>query len=103
MGTPEGGVDVKIHEKPAKAEPLLPAPAEVQTWTPEQFTAVLRHDQADPAFSVHVRQLLHVGYKIAGSMGARYTDLLEACEPSIARTVTANLYERHIVPLFIGR
>jgi hypothetical protein len=82
---------------------LLPAPAEVQTWTPEQFTAVLRHDQADPAFSVHVRQLLHVGYKIAGSMGARYTDLLEACEPSIARNVTANLYERHIVPLFIGR
>jgi hypothetical protein len=36
-------------------------------------------------------------------MGARYTDLLEACEPSIARNVTANLYERHIVPLFIGR
>lgn len=27
VGTPEGGVDVKIHEKPAKAEPLLPAPA----------------------------------------------------------------------------
>jgi hypothetical protein len=81
----------------------LPTPADVQSWTAEQFTAALRHDQSNPAFSAHVRQLLHVGYKIAASMGARYTDLLEACEPSIAHNVTANLYERHIVPLFIGR
>ena len=81
----------------------LPAPAQVQAWTAEEFTAALRHDQSNPAFSAHVRQLLHVGYKIAASMGDRYTDLLEACEPSIARNVTANLYERHIVPLFIGR
>jgi tagaturonate epimerase len=80
----------------------LPTPAEVQTWTSEQLTAALRHDQSNPAFSVHVRQMLHVGYKIAASMGDRYTYLLEACEPSIARNVTANLYERHIVPLFIG-
>jgi tagaturonate epimerase len=81
----------------------LPAPAEVQAWTAEQFTAALRHDRSNPAFSLHVRQLLHVGYKIAASMGDRYTELLEACEPSIARSVTANLYERHIVPLFIGQ
>jgi tagaturonate epimerase len=81
----------------------LPSPAEVQTWTSEQLTAALRHDQSNPAFSVHVRQMLHVGYKIAASMGDRYTYLLETCEPSIARNVTENLYERHIVPLFIGR
>ena len=49
-----------------------------------------------------MRQLLHVGYKIAASMGERYTDLLDSCEDSIARNVTANLYERHLVPLFIG-
>jgi hypothetical protein len=80
----------------------LPTPAAVQAWTAGQFTAALRHDQSNPAFSPHVRQLLHVGYKIAASMGERYTDLLESCEPSIARNVTGNLYERHIVPLFIG-
>lgn len=85
-------------------DPLrLPAPAEVQAWTAEQFSSALRHDRSNPAFSLHVRQLLHVGYKIAASMGDRYTELLEACEPSIARNVTANLYEWHIVPLFIGQ
>ena len=80
----------------------LPSPAAVQGWTGGQFTAALRHDQSNPAFNPHLRQLLHVGYKIAAAMGDRYTELLESCEDSIARNVTANLYERHIVPLFIG-
>jgi hypothetical protein len=49
-----------------------------------------------------MRQLLHVGYKIAAKMGSRYIDLLEGCEETIAKNVTLNLYDRHIVPLFIG-
>ena len=81
----------------------LPSPAEVQSWTSEQYTSALRHDQSNPAFNLHVRQLLHVGYKIAASMGPRYTGLLDACETSIARNVTTNLYDRHIVPLFLTK
>jgi hypothetical protein len=35
-------------------------------------------------------------------MGERYTKMLDACEESIARNVTTNLFERHIRPLFLG-
>ena len=79
----------------------LPSPATVQGWTSDDYTSALRHDQSNPGFNLHVRQLLHVGYKIAASMGDRYTGLLVSCEESISRNVTTNLYQRHIVPLFL--
>ena len=80
----------------------LPAPDAVAAWTAEQFTAALRHDPACPQFNPHLRQLLHVGYKIAARMGERYLSLLEQCRESIARNVTENLYERHLKPLFLA-
>ena len=79
----------------------LPAPAEVNKWTSEQYASTLRHDQSNPLFNPHVRQLLHVGYKVAAKMGERYTTMLEACEESISRNVTENLFARHIEPLFL--
>ena len=78
----------------------LPAPAEVDTWTPEQFTDALRHVQSNPGFNPNMRQLLHVGYKVAAKMGNRYLDMLSRSEESIARNVTENIYDRHIKPLF---
>jgi hypothetical protein len=80
----------------------LPSPDVVNRWSAEQFVAALRHDPKNPAFNPDLRQLLHVGYKIAAKMGERYTQMLESCEAAIARNVTLNLYERHIVPLFFG-
>ena len=59
------------------------------------------HDQSNPAFNADVRQLLHVGYKVAAKLGDHYLDMLAACETSIARNVTQNLYDRHILPLFL--
>jgi hypothetical protein len=79
----------------------LPAPAEVRNWSSERYAAALRHDPANPEFNPHVRQLLHVAYKIAAAMGDRYTSMLRACEESISRNVTANLFDRHIEPLFL--
>ena len=79
----------------------LPAPADVSRWTSEQYASTLRHDRRNPLFNPHVRQLLHVGYKVAAKMGDRYTRMLEACEGSISRNVTENLFERHIEPLFL--
>jgi hypothetical protein len=78
----------------------LPSPQQVRTWSAEQLVAALRHDQSNPDYDRHARQLLHVGYKIAAAMGRRYTDLLTAYEDVIARNVTANIYERHLRPLF---
>jgi len=79
----------------------LPTPAEVRRWSSEQFVAAVRHDAQEPAYDRQVRQLVHVGYKVAAEMGARFTDLLDACRVSIARNVTDNIFARHLRPLFI--
>jgi hypothetical protein len=78
-------------------------PAEVGGWTSKQYTSALRHDQSNPGFNPDVRQLLHVGYKVASKMGARYLNMLEQCEEPISRNVTENLFERHIRPLFLEK
>lgn len=80
----------------------LPPPAAARAWTSEEFAAALRHQPGCPHFNPHFRQLLHVAYKVAARMGARFLDLLDACQAPIARNVTANLWERHIRPLFLG-
>jgi hypothetical protein len=80
----------------------LPSQEEVQGWTSEQFVSALRHNPRCQQYNPHLRQLLHVGYKVAAKMGDRYLKMLEACEETIAKNVTENLYERHIKPLFLG-
>src|ERR1700733_6594600 len=80
----------------------LPKPEEVDGWTSEQYTSALRHDQSNPAYNPSFRQLLHVGFKVAAKMGDRYLKALEANEEVVARNVTANLFERHIKPVFLG-
>lgn len=79
----------------------LPTVAVVNGWTSEQFVRALRHNQADALFNISLRQLLHVGFKIAAKMGPRYLNLLEECKESVARNVTTNLFDRHIKPLFL--
>jgi hypothetical protein len=80
----------------------LPAPADVNSWTANDYTSALRHDQSNPQFNLNVRQLLHVGYKVAAKMGDRYLGMLRECEESISRNVTGNLFDRHIKPLFLN-
>jgi hypothetical protein len=80
----------------------LPSPDEVSGWTSEQYTSALRHVQSNPAYNSSLRQLLHVGFKVAAKMGRRYLDLVEANEFIIAKNVTENLYNRHIAPVFLG-
>ena len=75
----------------------------MNAWSSEQFTAALRHDRRSPAYNQSLRQLLHVGFKVAAKMGPRYLDLLEANEGVIAKNVTENLYARHIAPVFLGQ
>ena len=80
----------------------LPSPEEVVRWDSQRFAAALRHDPQCPDFNPHLRQLLHVGYKVAAKMGERYLALVRACGENVARNVTANLLERHIRPLFLS-
>lgn len=81
----------------------LPAPDRVRSWTSEQFVRALRHEPTDPEFNPHLRQLMHVGYRLAAERRARYTALVSAHEDVIGRNVTYNIFERHIRPIFIGK
>jgi hypothetical protein len=78
----------------------LPSTEEVDRWDSNAFTAALRHDQKNPGYNLHFRQLIHVSFKVAAEMGTRYTDALKTHESVIARNVTTNLFDRHIVPIF---
>ncbi len=82
---------------------MLPSPDEVKGWSSKQFTDALRHDGTNAAYNPSFRQLLHVGFKVAAKMGPRYLDTLKANEEVVARNVTANLFERHIRPVFLGK
>ena len=79
----------------------LPPAGEVTNWTSEQYADALRHVQSNPAYNLHLRQLLHVGYKVAAQMGNRYYGALKTYEEDVTRNVTTNLWERHIRPLFL--
>jgi len=79
----------------------LPAPEEVDQWDGEKFSQTLRHDQNNPNYNLHFRQLMHVGYKVASQMGDMYLKTLEENEAVIAKNVTENIFERHIKHLFL--
>jgi hypothetical protein len=78
----------------------LPTPAQVTGWTGPQYVAALRHEQADPGFNPHFRQLIHVGFKVAAEHGAVWRAALVAHAAVIGPIVTDNLYRRHLAPLF---
>jgi hypothetical protein len=79
----------------------LPSPDGVRRWSSAQYVSALRHDPSNPAYNPHFRQLLHVGYKAAATLGGRYLDALDRCRETVSRNVTCNLFERHIRPLFL--
>jgi hypothetical protein len=79
----------------------LPTVAEVNGWTGEQYAAALRHDQSNPRYNPHFRQLLHVGFKVAAQLERRYTDALEKFETIVAKNVTENTFDRHLKRIFL--
>ena len=81
----------------------LPSPSVVKGWTSQQYVDALHHDQNCQAYNPSLRQLLHVSFKIAAKMGDRFLDAIKSNEEIIARGVTANLFERHIRPVFLPR
>lgn len=78
----------------------LPTISEVDGWSSMQFVEALRHDQSCANYNPHFRQFIHVSFKIAAKLGTRYTDALKTHATIIARNVTHNLLERHILPIF---
>jgi len=79
----------------------LPPSSVVDGWSGQRFASSLRHVPGHPEFNPHMRQLLHVSFKVAAKEGSRYTDLLAAHADVVGRHVTENLYARHMKPLFL--
>lgn len=79
----------------------LPSAEEVNGWTSTQFTDALRHIPTNPGYNADLRQLLHVGFKIAAQLGDIYIQALKDNSEVVAKNVTANLLERHMKPLFL--
>jgi tagaturonate epimerase len=80
----------------------LPSAGTVNGWNGAQLANALRHNPHHADFNPHVRQLLHVSFKLAAKAGARYLGLLQANEAVVAKQVTENLYQRHLRPVFVG-
>jgi hypothetical protein len=80
----------------------LPSPEDVKRWSSQEYYEALNHDLKCSSYNADLRQLLHVSFKIAAKMGARFTDAVKANEALIASGVTENLFERHIRPVFFG-
>lgn len=80
----------------------LPTPSRVSQWDAEGFVQHLRHDVSCSNYSVHVRQLMHVAFKVAAELGDDFRSALDAARETVGRCVTANLFDRHIRPLFVA-
>jgi hypothetical protein len=74
----------------------LPTPETVNSWNAEQFATAIIHDQSCPGFNPDLRQLIHVGYKVAAQKGDVYLNCLKKFEYNIEKQVFENIFERHI-------
>lgn len=74
----------------------LPNVEKVNSWTSQQFSDALTHNQHCKDYDRSFRQLVHVGYKIAVEMGERYMNALDTYREIIEKNVTYNLLERHL-------
>ncbi len=79
----------------------LPSPTQVSGWSSTQYVNALRHDQSCPEYDINMRQLLHVGYKVAAELGQVYLNALKVNEEMVAKNVTENLFDHHIKLLFL--
>jgi hypothetical protein len=79
----------------------LPEPEVVAEWNGKKYADALRHDTSCGRYNPHLRQLLHIGYKVAAEMGTEFTKAVADCQRIIGPNVTENMYQRHIKPIFI--
>jgi hypothetical protein len=79
----------------------LPEPEVVAEWSSTKFDDALRHNTTCGRYNPHLRQLLHVAYKIAAEMGTEFTEAAADCQRIIGPNVTENIFERHIKPIFV--
>jgi hypothetical protein len=78
----------------------LPAKEEVKSWSAQQMADAVCHDKSNPNYNPNLRQLIHVGYKLAAERVAKYNVLLEKHRDLIEDCVFENIYKKHLALLF---
>ena len=78
----------------------LPSAEEVKGWTAQKMVDSLTHDNSCADYNPDMRQLMHVGYKLAAMQIDRYFELLEKYSEIVNDCVFTNIYERHMKLLF---
>jgi tagaturonate epimerase len=81
-----------------KAE--LPSSAQVNLWKRDRLVSSLTHIPGNKGYSPDMRQLFHVGYKLAAERSDEFNALIESNNEIIGKGVYENIYERHIKRLF---
>jgi hypothetical protein len=79
----------------------LPRPEAVNGWSSEKFASALRHVPGHPGFNPDLRQLIHVGYKVAAEYGDVYTNAVKSNAVLVGKQVYENLFDRHIRKIFL--
>ncbi|MBN2275058.1 MAG: hypothetical protein JXK95_12045 [Bacteroidales bacterium] len=79
----------------------LPSPETVNSWSPEKFADSLRHVPGHPDFNPDLRQLIHVGYKIAAEYGDVYINAIKTHADLVGKQVYENIWERHMKRIFL--
>ncbi len=77
-------------------ESQLPTAEAVKNWSNEDFANALRHIPGHPQYNPNLRQLVHVGYKLAAEQIDKYNALLEQHADIVGHCVYENIYDRHL-------
>lgn len=78
----------------------LPSPEAVMKWDSKRLASSLIHNQEDSGYNPDLRQLIHVGYKLAANNMDEYLNLLDKNRKIVSDCVYNNIYYRHICRLF---
>lgn len=78
----------------------LPSPSVVMKWNSKEFSSAITHNSESPDFNPDMRQLIHVGYKLAALRMDEYLNLLDKNRDIVSKCVYENIYNRHICRLF---
>ncbi len=77
----------------------LPSGSEIEAASAQEFSDMLVNDINNPKYNIHLRQLLHLSYKLPAENLANYYNLLEKNQDIVGDQVTKNIY-RHISQIF---
>lgn len=74
----------------------LPSKEQVENWSATQMADTVCHDRSNPKYNPNLRQLLHVGYKLAAERIGEYNVFSEKHNELIADCVFENIYKKHL-------